>query len=193
MAMPKEPILFLKANSALSGPNDDIMLPRGSEKADWEVELTIVIGREAKYVTEADAMNYVAGLTIMNDVSERTFQLEHEGQWTKGKSCDTFAPLGPWVVTLDEVGDYNNLKMWCAVNGERMQDGSSATMIFRLPFIVSYLSQFFTLHPGDVIATGTPPGVGMGKQPPIFLKAGDQLTTGIEHLGEQSNKVVPGR
>jgi len=188
--IPKEPIVFMKATSAISGANDPIVLPRGSEKTDWEVELAIIIGKHAKYVSEAEAMDYVAGFAIANDVSERTFQTERAGQWTKGKSCDTFGPIGPWLVTKDEIGDPQNLKMWLSVNGETQQKGSSATMIFNVSHLVSYLSQFMSLHPGDIISTGTPPGVGMGQNPPRYLKAGDIVELGIEGLGQQRLEVV---
>ncbi|EFO34200.1 fumarylacetoacetate hydrolase domain-containing protein 2 [Roseibium sp. TrichSKD4] len=188
--IPKEPIVFMKATSAISGANDPIVLPRGSEKTDWEVELAIIIGKHAKYVSEAEAMDYVAGFAIANDVSERTFQTERAGQWTKGKSCDTFGPIGPWLVTKDEIGDPQNLKMWLTVNGETQQEGSSATMIFNVSHLVSYLSQFMSLHPGDIISTGTPPGVGMGQNPPRYLKAGDIVKLGIEGLGQQRLEVV---
>ncbi|MEM9427360.1 MAG: fumarylacetoacetate hydrolase family protein [Pseudomonadota bacterium] len=188
--IPEHPIVFMKANSAISGPFDDIVMPRGSTKTDWEVELGVVIGREAKYVSEADALDYVAGYCVCNDVSERTFQIELSGQWTKGKSCDTFGPTGPWMVTKDEIADINNLEMWCDVNGKRMQSGSTKTMIFNVAQIVSHLSELFTLHPGDVISTGTPPGVGMGMKPPLYLKAGDEVSLYIEGLGTQTQKVV---
>ena len=183
--IPAEPIIFMKASSAIVGPNDDVVIPRGSEKTDWEVELGVVIGKTAKYVSEADALDYVAGYCVTNDVSERAFQTERSGQWTKGKSCDTFGPLGPWLVTKDEVPDPQNLGMWLTVNGEKMQDGSSKTMVYGVAFLVSYLSQFMSLHPGDVISTGTPPGVGMGLKPPRYLKAGDVVELGIEGLGTQ--------
>ncbi|TWF40778.1 fumarylacetoacetate hydrolase family protein, partial [Neorhizobium alkalisoli] len=170
--VPPEPIIFMKASSAIVGPNDDVLIPRGSEKTDWEVELAVVIGKTAKYVSEADALDYVAGYCVTNDVSERAFQTERSGQWTKGKSCDTFGPMGPWLVTKDEVPDPQNLGMWLKVNGQTMQDGSSKTMVYGVAFLVSYLSQFMSLHPGDVISTGTPPGVGMGLKPPRYLKPG---------------------
>jgi 2-keto-4-pentenoate hydratase/2-oxohepta-3-ene-1,7-dioic acid hydratase in catechol pathway len=185
MAPPPEPILFMKATSALCGPNDPIVLPKGAEKADWEVELGVVIGRAAKNVREEEALAHVAGYVVFNDVSERAFQLERAGQWTKGKSCDTFGPVGPWLVTPDEVGDPQRLSMELTVNGEVMQKGSTATMIFSVAHIVSYLSRFMTLHPGDIIATGTPPGVGMGRKPPRYLKSGDVVETRIEGLGRQ--------
>lgn len=190
MAIPSEPIVFIKANNALCGPNDAVEKPRGSTKLDWEVELAVVIGSRAKYVSEADALNYVAGYAVCNDVSERAFQLERLGQWTKGKSHDTFGPLGPWLVTKDEIADVHKLPMWLDVNGERCQTGSTATMIFNVPKIVSYLSELMTLHPGDIITTGTPPGVGMGMKPPKFLQVGDVVTLGIEGLGEQRQEIV---
>ncbi len=188
--IPDHPIVFMKANSAISGPFDDIVMPRGSTKTDWEVELGVVIGKTAKYVSEADALDYVAGYCVCNDVSERTFQIELSGQWTKGKSCDTFGPTGPWMVTKDEIADVQNLDMWCDVNGQRMQTGNTKTMIFTVAQIVSHLSELFTLHPGDVISTGTPPGVGMGMKPPVYLKAGDEVSLYIEGLGTQTQKVV---
>jgi 2-keto-4-pentenoate hydratase/2-oxohepta-3-ene-1,7-dioic acid hydratase in catechol pathway len=183
--VPPEPIIFMKASSAIVGPNDEVRIPRGSEKTDWEVELAVVIGKTAKYVTEAEALDYVAGYCVTNDVSERAFQTERSGQWTKGKSCDTFGPMGPWLVTKDEVPDPQDLGMWLTVNGEKMQDGSSKTMVYGVAFLVSYLSQFMSLHPGDVISTGTPPGVGMGLKPPRYLKDGDVVELGIEGLGSQ--------
>jgi 2,4-didehydro-3-deoxy-L-rhamnonate hydrolase len=190
MALPSEPIVFMKANNSLCGPNDAIEKPRGSTKLDWEVELAIIIGTRAKYVSEADALNYVAGYSICNDVSERHFQLERLGQWTKGKSHDTFGPLGPWLVTTDEIADVQKLPMWLDVNGKRCQTGSTATMIFGVKKIVSYLSELMTLLPGDLIATGTPPGVGAGMKPPKFLEVGDVVALGIEGLGEQRQKVI---
>jgi 2-keto-4-pentenoate hydratase/2-oxohepta-3-ene-1,7-dioic acid hydratase in catechol pathway len=183
--VPPEPVIFMKATSAIVGPNDDVLIPRGSEKTDWEVELGVVIGKTAKYVSEADAMDYVAGYCVSHDVSERAFQTERSGQWTKGKSCDTFGPIGPWLVTTDEIADPQNLKMWLTVNDETMQNGSTQTMVYGVAFLVSYLSQFMSLHPGDVISTGTPPGVGLGLKPPRFLKAGDVVELGIEGLGTQ--------
>ena len=185
MEVPPEPVLFMKASSAICGPNDPIIIPRGSEKTDWEVELGVVIGKPAKYVTEARALDHVAGYCVVNDVSERAFQAERAGQWTKGKSCDNFGQIGPWLVTPDEVADPQNLAMWLTVNGERMQNGSTRTMVYGVAFLVSYLSQFMTLHPGDVISTGTPPGVGLGMKPPRYLKAGDVVELGIEGLGQQ--------
>jgi len=187
--VPPEPIIFMKATSAIVGPNDDLLIPRGSEKTDWEVELGIVIGKTAKYVSEADALDYVAGYCTIHDVSERAFQIERSGQWTKGKSCDTFGPTGPWLVTKDEVPDPQNLGMWLKVNGETMQNGSSKTMVYGVAYLVSYLSQFMSLHPGDIISTGTPPGVGMGMKPPRYLKAGDVVELGIEKLGNQRQAV----
>jgi ureidoglycolate lyase len=193
-APPDEPILFMKATSAVVGPNDDVEIPRGSKKADWEVELGVVIGTRAKYVSEADALNHVAGYCVVNDVSERAFQSERGGQWTKGKSHDTFGPTGPWLVTRDEVADPQNLALWLDVDGVRRQTGNTNTMIFGVAHLVSYISQFMTLEPGDVIATGTPPGVGMGIKPePVFLKPGQIMTLGIEGLGEQRQQTVEAR
>jgi 2-keto-4-pentenoate hydratase/2-oxohepta-3-ene-1,7-dioic acid hydratase in catechol pathway len=190
-AIPKEPILFMKAITSLNGPYDKVKMPRGSVKSDWEVELGIVIGRKAQYVEEKDALKYVAGFTLVNDVSEREYQIERGGQWTKGKSADTFCPVGPWLVTTDEIKDPQNLKMWLKVNGETRQNGSTATMIFGVKTLVSYISRFMTLMPGDVIPTGTPPGVGLGIKPtPIFLKAGDVMELGIDGLGTQRQQVV---
>ncbi|MEE2950816.1 MAG: fumarylacetoacetate hydrolase family protein [Pseudomonadota bacterium] len=188
---PEEPIVFAKALNALCGPNDDVELPRGSKALDWEVELAVIIGSRTKYVSKDEAMDHVAGFAVMNDISERDFQTKRSGQWTKGKSHDTFGPLGPWLVTRDEVGDPHNLEMWLDVNGERRQTGNSNTLIFDVPTVVSYLSQFMTLMPGDVISTGTPPGVGMGMKPPVYLKEGDRMTLSIQGLGEQSQVVVP--
>jgi 2-keto-4-pentenoate hydratase/2-oxohepta-3-ene-1,7-dioic acid hydratase in catechol pathway len=190
MAVPPEPVIFMKATSAICGPNDPIIIPRGSEKTDWEVELAVVIGTKCKYVSEADALDYVAGYALTNDVSERAFQLERAGNWTKGKSCDNFGQLGPWLVTRDEVADPQNLSMWLTVNGQTMQDGSTKTMVYGVAHVVSYLSQFMTLHPGDVISTGTPPGVGMGKKPPHYLRAGDVVELGIAGLGQQRQDVI---
>ncbi len=191
LPIPTEPIVFMKANNSLCGPNDDVEKPRGSTKLDWEVELALVIGTRAKYVSEADALKHVAGYAVCNDVSERNFQIERGGQWTKGKSHDTFGPLGPWLVTADEVGDVQKLDMWLDVNGQRRQTGSTATMIFNVAQIVSYLSGMMTLMPGDVITTGTPPGVGMGMKPqPQFLNVGDVVTLGIAKLGEQRQTIV---
>ena len=183
--VPPEPIIFMKASSAIVGPDDDVLIPRGSEKTDWEVELGVVIGKTAKYVSEDDALDYVAGYCVSHDVSERAFQAERQGQWTKGKSCDTFGPIGPWLVTKDEVADPQNLKMWLTVNGKTMQNGSTKTMVYGVKYLVSYLSQFMSLHPGDIISTGTPPGVGLGMKPPVFLKAGDVVELGIEGMGQQ--------
>jgi len=188
--IPKEPIIFFKSTSSLVGPNDDVMIPRGSEKTDWEVELAFVIGKKASYVDEADAMDHVAGYALHNDYSERAFQLERGGQWVKGKSCDTFAPLGPFMATTDEIADPQDLKCWLKVNGVMRQNSSTQQMIFGIKTLVSYLSQFMTLLPGDVISTGTPPGVGLGFKPPIFMKAGDVVELGIEGLGESKQTAV---
>ncbi|MCT8972943.1 fumarylacetoacetate hydrolase family protein [Microbaculum marinisediminis] len=188
--VPPEPVIFMKATSAICGPNDDVRIPRGSEKTDWEVELGVVIGRTAKYVSEAEALDHVAGYCLVHDVSERAFQAERAGQWTKGKSCDTFGPIGPWLVTPDEIADPQNLAMWLNVNGEKMQDGSSSTMVYGVAFVISYLSQFMSLQPGDIISTGTPPGVGMGLKPPRYLKDGDVVELGIEGLGTQKQRFV---
>jgi len=190
MAVPVEPIIFMKATSAIVGPNDDLAIPRGSTKTDWEVELGVVIGRMAKYVTEADAMSHVAGFCTVHDVSERAFQLEGTGQWVKGKSADTFGPIGPWLVTPDEVADCNDLDMWLEVDGKRYQDGNTRTMVFNVPFLVSYLSRFMSLRPGDIISTGTPPGVGHGMKPPVYLRAGNEVRLGVQGLGEQRQRVV---
>ncbi|RZT38479.1 fumarylacetoacetate hydrolase family protein [Cupriavidus agavae] len=190
MPLPAEPIVFLKANSSLNGPDDAVMLPFESQKSDWEVELGVVIGTTARNVSKAQALEHVAGYCVVNDVSEREFQLERGGTWDKGKGCDTFCPVGPWLVTRDEVPDAQRLGMWLDVNGERMQKGSTATMVFDVATIVSYVSRFMTLEPGDLIATGTPPGVGMGFKPPRYLKAGDVMTLGIEGLGAQRQQVV---
>lgn len=189
-AIPKEPILFMKATSSLSGPNDDVMLPRGSEKTDWEVELGIVIGSVTRYVNETEALKHIAGYCVVNDVSERAFQIERGGQWTKGKSADTFCPVGPWLVTADEVTDPGKLDLFCEVNGKKMQNGTTANLIFGVAHIVSYISHFMTLMPGDVIPSGTPAGVGLGMKPPVFLKPGDTMRLGISGLGEQQQKVV---
>ncbi len=189
LPIPDHPILFLKANSAIVGPDDDVLLPRGSQKGDWEVELAAVIGKTAKYVTPEDALDHVAGYCVANDVSERSFQMDLSGQWTKGKSCDTFGPIGPWLVTRDEVGDPQDLDMSVDVNGKRMQTGNSATMIFTVAQIVAHLSELMTLHPGDVILTGTPPGVGMGMKPPVYLRDGDVMELWIEGLGRQRQNV----
>ena len=192
MAVPSEPVIFMKATSAIVGPDDDVLIPRGSEKTDWEVELGVVIGKSAKYVSEAEAMDYVAGYCVAHDVSERAFQQERQGQWTKGKSCDTFGPIGPWLVTRDEVADPQNLGMWLKVNGETMQDGSTRTMVYGVAHLVSYLSQFMSLLPGDIISTGTPPGVGMGMKPPRYLKPGDRMEVSIAGLGVQRQVVAAG-
>ena len=186
--VPPEPIIFSKATSAIIGPNDDVEIPKKSVKSDWEVELGVVIGKEAKYISESDSQSHIAGYCVINDLSEREFQIEHSGQWVKGKSCDTFGPIGPYLVTTDEVTDPQNLKMWLDVNGKRMQDGSTSTMVYGVNFLISYLSQFMSLQPGDIISTGTPPGVGMGMKPQVFLKAGDEMKLGIEGLGEQTQK-----
>lgn len=189
--LPTEPVLFSKATSAICGPNDNVILPKGAKKTDWEVEFGIVIGTEARNVAKSKAMDYVAGYCIVNDVSERSFQLEHGGQWMKGKSADTFAPLGPWMVTKDEVPKPGKLKIWLEVDGQRYQDGSTKTMIFGVANLVHYISQFMSLQPGDVISTGTPAGVGVGHKPPVFLKAGQIMRLGIDGLGEQKQKLVP--
>ncbi|AEI75439.1 ureidoglycolate lyase [Cupriavidus necator N-1] len=191
MPLPAEPIVFLKANSSLNGPDDAVMLPFGSEKTDWEVELGVVIGSTARNVSREAALNHVAGYCVVNDVSEREFQIERGGTWDKGKGCDTFCPAGPWLVTRDEVPDPQALGLWLEVNGERVQKGSTATMVFDVATVVSYVSRFMTLLPGDLIATGTPPGVGMGFKPPRFLKAGDTMRLGVDGLGEQTQQVVP--
>ena len=188
--IPKEPIVFMKATSCIQGPNDPVMLPRGSTKTDWEVELGIVIGERARYVPKKDAQAYVAGYCVVNDVSEREYQLERGSQWDKGKGCDTFGPIGPWLVTPDELENVQRLGMWLDVNGKRMQTGNTRTMIFDCAKLVSYVSHFMTLLPGDVITTGTPPGVGLGMKPPLYLKKGDVMTLGIESLGEQRQEVV---
>ena len=190
--VPPEPIIFMKATSAIVGPNDAIEIPRGSQKTDWEVELGVVIGKAAKYVSQEAALDHVAGYCLINDVSERSFQAERQGQWTKGKSCDTFGPIGPWLVTPDEIDDPQNLVMRLEVNGRRFQNGSTATMVYGVAYLVSYLSQFMSLQPGDIISTGTPPGVGLGQNPNIFLKAGDVVTLSIDGLGEQRQDVVQG-
>jgi ureidoglycolate lyase len=189
--IPKEPIIFMKATSAINGPNDDVIIPRNSHKTDWEVELGVVIGKEGKYISEEDALNYVVGYCVINDVSERAFQLEGTGQWTKGKSCDTFGPIGPWLVTKDEINDPQDLKLWLEVDGKLYQNGNTKNMIFGVAKLVSYLSRFFTLCPGDIISTGTPSGVGLGQKPePIYLKAGQLVRCGIQELGEQTAKFV---
>lgn len=190
-SVPSEPVIFMKAVSAITGPNDAVAKPRGSTKLDWEVELGVVIGKKALYVSEAEADAHIAGYCVVNDLSEREFQLERPGrQWDKGKGCDTFGPIGPWLVTKDEVGDAGNLSMWLEVNGKRFQNGSTATMVYKPAFLVSHLSQYMSLQPGDVISTGTPPGVGMGQKPPLFLSVGDRMRLGITGLGEQNQIVV---
>ena len=188
--IPKEPIIFTKATSCIQGPNDAVMLPKGSTKSDWEVELGVVIGTRASYVKQKDALQHVAGYVLINDVSEREYQMERGGTWDKGKGCDTFGPIGPWLVTRDEIENPQRLEMWLDLNGQRMQTGNTKTMIFNVAKLVSYVSQFMTLYPGDIITTGTPPGVGLGHKPPIFLKKGDVMTLGIEGLGEQRQEVV---
>ena len=190
MKVPPEPIIFSKATSAIIGPNDDVEIPKKSLKSDWEVELGVVIGKNTKYISENESQSHIAGYCVVNDLSEREFQIEHSGQWVKGKSCDTFGPIGPYLVTTDEVPDPQNLKMWLDVNGKRMQDGSTNTMVYGVNFLVSYISQFMSLQPGDIISTGTPPGVGMGMNPQVFLKAGDEIKLGIEGLGEQRQKTI---
>jgi ureidoglycolate lyase/2,4-diketo-3-deoxy-L-fuconate hydrolase len=191
MAIPTEPILFLKPTSSIVGPNDDVEIPLGAEKTDWEVELGVVIGKPGKYVPLESALDHVAGYCVVNDVSERAYQLERGGQWDKGKGCDTFAPIGPWLVTADEIPDPQSLPMWLEVNGHRYQNGNTRTMIFGVQHLVSYISQFMSLRPGDVIATGTPPGVGLGLKPPRYLKAGQTMHVGIAGLGEQRQRTVP--
>ena len=194
LPIPSEPVIFTKAVSCLQGPNDAVMIPKDSKKTDWEVELGVVIGTTARYVEESEALDYVAGYAVVNDVSEREYQIERGGTWDKGKGCDTFGPVGPWLVTRDEVGDVQNLNMWLDVNGQRMQTGSTKTMIFGVALLVSYISRFLTLEPGDIITTGTPPGVGMGKKPqPTYLKSGDSIRLGIEKLGEQQQQVIAWR
>ncbi|PVD52630.1 ureidoglycolate lyase [Terrimonas sp.] len=191
MQLPVEPIIFFKSTTAITGPNDDIVIPKHSTKTDWEVELAVVIGKKASYIEEKDANNYIAGYMLHNDYSERAFQLERSGQWVKGKSCDTFAPIGPWLATPDEIKDVNNLRLWLTVNGKTYQDGNSKNLIFKIPFIISYLSQFMTLLPGDIITTGTPAGVGLGQKPaPIYLKAGDVVELGIDGLGQAKQTLV---
>ncbi len=191
MQVPPEPVVFMKATSAICGPDDPVIIPRGSEKTDWEVELAVIIGKRAKYVSEAEAMDHVAGYAVAHDVSERAFQTERSGQWTKGKSCDNFGPLGPWLVTRDEVADPQDLRLWLTVNGVSRQDGSTRTMVYGVKYLVSYLSQFMSLEPGDVISTGTPPGVGMGIKPaPVYLKKGDVVELGIAGLGNQRQDVI---
>jgi 2-keto-4-pentenoate hydratase/2-oxohepta-3-ene-1,7-dioic acid hydratase in catechol pathway len=191
MAVPVEPVVFMKATSAICGPYDDVMIPRGGEKTDWEVELGVVIGKEARYVTEQEALSHVAGYCVVNDVSERAFQLEGTGQWVKGKSADTFGPIGPWLVTTEEVPDPQALNLWLEVDGHRYQNGSTATMVFGVAHLVSYLSRFMSLQPGDIISTGTPPGVGLGQKPPVYLRPGNVIRLGVAGLGEQRQTVVP--
>jgi 2-keto-4-pentenoate hydratase/2-oxohepta-3-ene-1,7-dioic acid hydratase in catechol pathway len=188
--VPVEPIVFMKATSAISGPYDDVIIPRGSTKSDWEVELGVVIGREAKYVSQEDALSHVAGYCVVNDLSERAFQLEGTGQWVKGKSADTFGPIGPWLVTTDEVPDPQDLDMWLDVDGHRYQNGTTRTMVFGVAYLISYLSRFMSLQPGDIISTGTPPGVGLGQKPPVYLRPGNTITLGVEGLGRQSQRVL---
>jgi 2-keto-4-pentenoate hydratase/2-oxohepta-3-ene-1,7-dioic acid hydratase in catechol pathway len=190
MPVPAEPIIFMKATSSICGPDDDVVLPRGSQKSDWEVELGVVIGKPAKYVSESDALSHVAGFCVVNDLSERAYQLEGTGQWVKGKSADTFGPIGPWLVTTDEVKDCQALPLWLEVDGHRYQNGSTSTMVFGVAFLVSYLSRFMSLQPGDIISTGTPPGVGLGQKPPVFLREGNVMRLGVEGLGEQRQRVV---
>jgi 2,4-diketo-3-deoxy-L-fuconate hydrolase len=191
MEVPPEPVIFNKWTSAIIGPNDDVVIPRGSKKTDWEVELGVVIGKGGVYITEADAMDHVAGFCVINDVSEREYQIERAGTWDKGKGCDTFGPTGPWLVTPDEVGDYDNLAMWLEVDGTRHQNGSTKTMVYKVPYLISYCSQFMSLQPGDIISTGTPPGVGMGLKPQIFLSGGETMRLGIDKLGVQTQVVRP--
>jgi 2-keto-4-pentenoate hydratase/2-oxohepta-3-ene-1,7-dioic acid hydratase in catechol pathway len=189
-AIPTEPVIFMKSTTALCGPYDDVIIPKNSVKTDWEVELAVVIGKKASYVEESKANDYIAGYCLHNDLSEREFQLERSGTWDKGKGCDTFAPLGPWLVTKDEITDVDNLRLWLNVNGTKMQDGNTSTFVFNVPFVISYVSRFMTLLPGDVISTGTPPGVGLGMNPPLYLKAGDVMELGIEGLGTSKQKCV---
>lgn len=188
--IPSEPVIFSKWTSAIIGPDDDVQIPRGSVKTDWEVELGVVIGKGGAYIDEADAMPHVAGFCLINDVSERAFQIERQGTWDKGKGCDTFGPTGPWLVTPDEVGDFNNLAMWCDVDAKRYQNGNTATMVYKVPFLIAYCSRFMSLQPGDIISTGTPPGVGLGQKPPVYLKGGEVMRLGIERLGEQTQHVL---
>ena len=190
MDLPKEPIIFFKSTSAMCGPNDPVIIPKGSEKTDWEVELALIIGKKASYVDEGNALEYLAGYCLHNDYSERAFQLERGGQWVKGKSCDHFAPLGPYFVTKDEITDHHNLHLWLDLNGKRMQNSNTSDLIFKIPHLISYISQFMTLLPGDIISTGTPEGVGMGQKPPLYLKAGDVIHLGIEGLGEQRQTAI---
>lgn len=190
LRIPREPVIFNKIGNCIVGPNDDVMMPKSGEKLDWEVEIAFVVGKRARYVEEADARDYIAGYLICNDISERHFQTERSGQWVKGKCCETFGPLGPWLVTADEVGDIDNLGMWLDVNGERRQTGNTATMIFKIPYILSYVTQFMVLEAGDVVTTGTPPGVALGMKEPAWLRPGDEMRLGIDRLGEQRSKVV---
>ena len=190
MEVPPEPVMFMKATSAIMGANDNVEIPKNSFKSDWEVELGVIIGKKTKYINENESQNHIAGYCVVNDLSERAFQQERSGQWVKGKSCDTFGPIGPYLVTKDEVKDPQNLKMWLEVNGKMMQNGSTSTMVYNVNFLVSYLSHFMSLHPGDIISTGTPPGVGAGMKPQVFLKAGDVMKLGIEGLGEQTQKTI---
>jgi len=191
MTIPAEPIVFMKATSCIVGPDDDVVIPRGSTKSDWEVELGVVIGSTAKYISEKDALAHVAGYCVVNDLSERAFQLEGTGQWVKGKSADTFGPIGPWLVTADEVPDPQSLNLWLEVDGHRYQNGSTRTMVFGVAYLVSYLSRFMSLQPGDIISTGTPPGVGLGQKPPVYLRPGNVMTLGVDGLGQQRQRVVP--
>ncbi len=191
MTVPVEPVVFMKATSAICGPNDNVVIPLNAKKTDWEVELGVVIGKEAKYVREEDSLSYIVGYCVVNDLSERAFQLEGTGQWVKGKSADTFGPIGPWLVTADEVPNPQNLHLWLDVDGHRYQNGATTTMIFGVAYLVSYLSRFMSLWPGDIISTGTPPGVGLGQKPPVYLRAGNVMTLGIEGLGQQRQLVVP--
>ena len=188
--VPPEPIIFFKATSAVVGPNDDIEIPKNSTKSDWEVELGVIIGKETKYINENESQSHIAGYCVVNDLSERKFQIEHSGQWVKGKSCDTFGPIGPYIVTKDEIEDPQNLKLWLDLNGKRMQDGSTKTMVYGVNFLISYISKFMSLQPGDIISTGTPPGVGMGLKPQVWLKPGDEMKLGVEGLGEQKQKTI---
>ncbi len=189
MDVPSEPVLFMKATSSIIGPNDTVLMPPKSEKSDWEVELGVIIGKEAKYISEENALEHIAGYCVINDLSEREFQIEKEGQWCKGKGCDTFGPIGPYLVTTDEITDSNELDIWLELNGERVQDGNTRTMVYKVPFLISYISQFMSLQPGDIISTGTPPGVGLGFNPPKYLKEGDVMRLGISGLGEQQQTV----
>jgi 2-keto-4-pentenoate hydratase/2-oxohepta-3-ene-1,7-dioic acid hydratase in catechol pathway len=191
MAVSKEPVLFMKATSAIIGPNDEVMIPKDALKTDWEVELGVVLGKEAKYVEESDALSHVAGYCVVNDLSERAFQLEGTGHWVKGKSADTFGPIGPWLVTSDEIPDPQNLRLWLEVDGHKYQDGTTRTMVFGVAYLVSYVSRFMSLQPGDIISTGTPPGVGLGQRPPVYLRPGNRIRLGVEGLGEQAQTVVP--